>query len=188
MSQRVQEVVIRGSVESWILAGFRVAPSRLSGEIGHIHLSDGIIISILPLCKAHPDGGIESLVLGGLRERVSCDSGLSFESAALTSKVVRPEHPNGIYGIDHVVAAAASGSGCTQVAKEIEEVTGFTVRLTQEQRNNRISMKQVFFKIGDSCSLEIINSPDQGVDKVMRGNHRVAWITLTTSDRPDSGV
>jgi len=157
---RLREVVVSGKVESWLLAGFEVEPPRDGGELGHIPLPDGNVVSIIKeepnlLTGPRSAHAIRALRFEGLAVAVTV-MGMQVLPARQhpTGPRTRP-HPNGVFGIDHVVLAAGAASSCKQLVAAWESETGTTANLVRPQGERQ----QAFFKVGPSCSLEMIDYP-----------------------------
>ncbi|HEX8689836.1 MAG TPA: hypothetical protein VF729_06300 [Solirubrobacterales bacterium] len=165
MSPTLDELRVRDSPQAWRECGFRVEGDLcVVGETTIRLVADG------------PGKGLASWSLRDI-ESTELD-GLPTERSDRPPPDGRPAHPNGVSGLDHVVAIS-SDLDRTVVALQ---GAGLDLRRVREEPTPAGAPRQAFFRLG-GVILEVVQAPDEAVERT--GGDRPAFFWGLAFVAPD---
>jgi hypothetical protein len=160
MAVTIEELTVADGPEAWSALGFAVegdvcvvgdVPIRLAG----LEAGRGLVGWTL--------AGTETTELDGLPTTVPDEAGRV--SVAMQRKVAQQQHPNGITGVDHVVAITPALERTVTAL----QAAGLDLRRIREEPTPAGAPRQAFFRLGATI-LEVVQEPDdvlerKGVDR-----------------------
>ena len=142
MPPQLEEIVVAADPDSWRAAGFEVdGDSCLAGAVR------------VRLAGADAGRGLLSWSLTGL-EGAELDGLPSPRPTAGAAHAAAPRHPNGVVGLDHVVAFSPDLDRTVAAL----EAAGLDLRRIREGPTPGGAMRQAFFRLGEPL-LEVIEAP-----------------------------
>jgi catechol 2,3-dioxygenase-like lactoylglutathione lyase family enzyme len=144
-SPTIDEIVLADEPERWAALGFTVADGVVA--LGSVRLR-------LAGCDA--GRGIVGWSLRSLSGRDSELDGLSTTVSQSAPPAPAPAHPNGISGIDHVVAM----TGDLDRSVRALSAAGLDLRRVREEPTPAGAPRQAFFRVGEEI-LEVVQEPEQ---------------------------
>jgi catechol 2,3-dioxygenase-like lactoylglutathione lyase family enzyme len=161
----LDELMVADSPEAWGASGFAVE--------GDVCVVGGVRIRFLP-----SDEG-RGLVGWSLRGVESLDlDGLPTSSGDRPSPPEAPIHPNGVTGLDHVVAISSD------LDRTVAALTaaGLDLRRVREEPTPAGAPRQAFFRLG-STILEVVQEPSEATERA--GGDRPAFFWGLAFVAPD---
>jgi glyoxalase/bleomycin resistance protein/dioxygenase superfamily protein len=167
----LQEVTVAADPEGWREGGFRVE--------GEVCLAGAVRIR---LAGAGAGRGLVSWALSGI-EAADLD-GLPPPVRADVSEPARGErHPNGVIGLDHVVAFSPDLDRTVAAL----EAAGLDLRRIREGPTPGGAMRQAFFRLGEPL-LEVIEAPPDSPLRERPGRGPRLWGLAFLADELDSAA
>ncbi len=141
----IDELVLADAAERWAALGFAVSDGAL--QLGGVRLA---------FTDSETGRGIVSWSLRGI---VSTElDGLATRVSERPLPATAPEHPNGVVGIDHVVAISPALDRSVSAL----QAAGLDLRRVREEPTPAGAPRQAFFRLGNEI-LEVVAEPDDVV-------------------------
>jgi hypothetical protein len=165
MAPTLDELKVGDSPDPWRDCGFAVdGESCVVGET-RIRLLD--------------DGAGKGLVGWSLRDVRAADlDGLQTERSDRQPPAAGPAHPNGVTGLDHVVAISSDLDRTVAVL----QAAGLDLRRIREQPTPAGAPRQAFFRLG-AVILELVQAPEEAIERT--GGDRPAFFWGLAFVAPD---
>lgn len=124
-----------------------------------------------------PGGGLSGWSLHGVAEGAQLD-GLATTSSGGEPRERAPAHPNGIVGIDHVVAISPDLDRTVAAL----EAAGLDLRRVRDEPTPAGAPRQAFFRLG-TVILEVIQEPPEAIERAGGDHPAFFWgLALVTPD------
>jgi len=165
MAPTLDELRVADSPEAWRACGFRVEDEEcIAGEARIRLLGDGT------------GKGLAGWSLRDL-EAVELD-GLPTERSDRPPPDRQPEHPNGVSGLDHVVAISSDLDRTVAALR----AAGLDLRRIREEPTPAGAPRQAFFRLG-GVILEVVQAPNEAIERT--GGDRPAFFWGLAFVAPD---
>jgi len=152
MSPTVDELTVADAPGAWSALGFAVA-------------GDTCVVGDLRIRLAGADAG-KGVIGWSLRDVGSTElDGLATERSERPPPDERPEHPNGIGGLDHVVAITPTLDRTVAVL----QAAGLDLRRIREEPTPAGAPRQAFFRLGATI-LEVVQEPAEASERAGGGD------------------
>jgi catechol 2,3-dioxygenase-like lactoylglutathione lyase family enzyme len=162
----LDELILGDGPEPWRALGFAVeGDTCLLGPVR------------LRLSGEDPGGGLRAWSLRGLASTEL--DGLSTRSSTGPLPAPGPAHPNGVTGLDHVVAISPD----LERSVAALERAGLDLRRIREEPTPAGAPRQAFFRLGDPI-LELAQEPDEAIERG-GGRERPAFFWGLALTAPD---
>jgi catechol 2,3-dioxygenase-like lactoylglutathione lyase family enzyme len=156
----IDELTVADDPAAWAALGFTVEEDRC--RIGSVELR------FLPRRPETP--GQTGLLGWSLRGAADAElDGLARTISTRPLPPVAPAHPNGVLGIDHVVAVSPDLDRTVAALQG----AGLELRRVREQPTPAGAPRQAFFRLGAEI-LEVVQEPDEVIARAGRGSARPA--------------
>jgi hypothetical protein len=150
----IDELVIADQPDHWAALGFRV--SHDACQLGAVWL----------VFTGPSPGSARGIVSWSLRDAASTKlDGLPTTQSDRPPPDTPPAHPNGVLGIDHVVAVSPAFDRSVQALA----AAGLDLRRVREQPTPAGAPRQAFFRLGEEI-LELVAEPDEVVERTGGGD------------------
>jgi hypothetical protein len=150
----IDELVIADQPDRWAALGFRV--SHDACQLGAVRLV---------FTGPNPGSG-RGILSWSLRDAASTKlDGLPTTQSDRPAPATPPAHPNGVLGIDHVVAVSPAFDRSVQALA----AAGLDLRRVREQPTPAGAPRQAFFRLGEEI-LELVAEPDDVVERTGGGD------------------
>jgi hypothetical protein len=146
----IGEIVLADDSDTWRALGFAVEQDRL--QLGSVWLR---------FAGKQEGSGIISWSLRGLTHDLV--GGLPTTRSTVEPPNDPPAHPNGVLGLDHVVAFSPSLDESIEALVDV----GLDLRRIREQPTPAGAPRQAFFRLGREI-LEVVQSPQNGEPESLR--------------------
>jgi hypothetical protein len=153
----LDELTIADPPESWEACGF-----DLDGDVCVVGQTR------IRLAGAGAGRGLSGWSLRGLAADADLD-GLATTASDRPPPSTGPVHPNGVAGLDHVVAISPALDRTVAAL----EAAGLDLRRVREEPTPAGAPRQAFFRLGEAI-LEVVQEPDEAIEKA-GGTERPAF-------------
>jgi hypothetical protein len=165
MAPTLDELRVRDSPDAWRACGFEV-----DGEVCAVGETRIRLLG---------DGAGKGLAGWSLRDIGATDlDGLQTERSDRPPPTERPAHPNGVDGLDHVVAIS---SDLDRTVAALEGA-GLDLRRVREEPTPAGAPRQAFFRLG-AIILEVVQAPEEAIERT--GGDRPAFFWGLAFTAPD---
>jgi catechol 2,3-dioxygenase-like lactoylglutathione lyase family enzyme len=154
----LDELTVADEPDAWRACGFAVE-------------GDACVVGDVRIRLAGPDGG-RGLTGWSLRE-IAADGELDGLPTARSDRPPpgeRPPHPNGVTGLDHVVAITPALDRTVAALRD----AGFDLRRVREEPTPAGAPRQAFFRLGAPV-LEVVQEPEEAIERAGGGTDRPAF-------------
>ena len=153
----LDQLTVADAPEVWRECGFEVA-------------GDECIVGNVRILFAPRDGerGIVGWSLGGLGSTELDGLPTSRSDRPVSDQV--PEHPNGVTGLDHIVAISSDLDRTVAALK----AAGLDLRRIREEPTPAGAPRQAFFRLG-STILEVVQGPPEATERAGGGRPAFFW-------------
>lgn len=157
MRPTIDELTVADPPDSWAALGFAVE-------------GDVCVVGEVRIRLAGPDAG-KGLAGWSLRDVESTElDGLLTQRSERPAAEGAPPHPNGIAGLDHVVAITPDLDRTTAAL----ERAGLDLRRVREEPTPAGAPRQAFFRLG-AVILEVVQEPEQAIERAGGDRDRPAF-------------
>ncbi len=166
MAPTIDELTVADAAEAWSALGF-----ELDGDtcvVGEVRVRLG----------SSPGKGLTGWSLRGI-ERTELD-GLATTRSDRQPPSERPAHPNGVTGIDHVVAITPALERTVAVLQG----AGLDLRRIREEPTPAGAPRQAFFRLGGAI-LEVVQEPEEAIERGGGAADRPAFFWGLAFTAPD---
>lgn len=165
MAPTLDELKVRDSAGAWRACGFAV--------------DDGVCVVGETRIRLLDDGEGNGLVGWSLRDAEASDlDGLRTEHSDRPPPAAGPPHPNGVVGLDHVVAISSDLDRTVAAL----QVAGLDLRRVREEPTPAGAPRQAFFRLG-AVVLEVVQAPEEAIERT--GGDRPAFFWGLAFVAPD---
>lgn len=165
MGPTLDELRIGDDPEAWRACGFRV-----DGEVSVVGETRIRLLG---------DGAGKGFAGWSLREVAATDlDGLRTERSDAPPPAACPAHPNGVVGLDHVVAISSDLDRTVAVLQG----AGLDLRRLREEPTPAGAPRQAFFRLG-GVVLEVVQAPEEAIERT--GGDRPAFFWGLAFVAPD---
>jgi catechol 2,3-dioxygenase-like lactoylglutathione lyase family enzyme len=153
----IDELTVADPPDTWAALGFAVE-------------GDSCVVGEVRVRLAGPDAG-KGLTGWSLREIEATElDGLPTERSERPAPEQASPHPNGIAGLDHVVAITPD---LDRTAAALERA-GLDLRRVREEPTPAGAPRQAFFRLG-AVVLEVVQEPEEAIERAGGGRDRPAF-------------
>jgi len=165
MTVTLDELIVADAPEAWRACGFEVAGEEC--VVGEVRI------------RFAPDGGGRGIVGWSLRGIEATElEGLPTTVSERAAVAEAPEHPNGVTGLDHVVAISSDLDRTVTAL----EAAGLDLRRIREEPTPAGAPRQAFFRLGAPI-LEVVQEPPEATERA--GGDRPAFFWGLAFVAPD---
>lgn len=165
MTVALDELTVADAPDPWRDCGF-----RFEGDV--------FAVGEVRIRPASEEGG-RGLTRWSLRDADSLElDGLPTVASEVPPPIGEPEHPNGVTGLDHVVAISADLDRTVRAL----EAAGLDLRRLREEPTPAGAPRQAFFRVGPTI-LEVVQEPPEATER--HGGDRPAFFWGLAFIAPD---